>query len=119
MKLAAMLNKDFHTAAESLARQRISMPVAYKLKKIIDKINRELQNYDVLLNKAKEKHTNEQGEVDQAGFMKDLHELVNMEIPTDKIKLDDLQNTTLSVTDLAVLEPIIDGMEEQQETKVE
>lgn len=111
MKLAAMLSADFQSAIVSLGNERIPMPVAYKLKKIVKQINEELTNYNELLKKSQDSHTNAEGVVDQAAFMKDYMQLVNVEVEVEKIHVKDLQNTTLSLKDLLVLEPILDDSE--------
>lgn len=108
MKLAALLGQDFQNAIVALSNEKLPMPTAYKLKKIVKKINEELVNYNELLAKLQEQHKKEDGQVDQASFMKDYQELVNMEIETEKLEIKYLQNATLSTKDLVFLEPILD-----------
>lgn len=111
MKLAALLGIDFQNAIVALSNEKLPMPTAYKLKKIIKKVNEELVNYNELLAKLQEQHKDEEGKVDQAAFMKDYQELVNMDIETDKLEMKNLQNVTLSTKDLVFLEPILDDSE--------
>jgi len=108
MKLAALLGQDFQKAIVALSNEKLPMPTAYKLKKIVKKINEELTNYNELLANLQAQHKNEAGEVDQAAFMKDFQELVNMEVEIEKLEMKNLQNATLSTKDLVFLEPILD-----------
>ncbi len=112
-----MLNRNMHQAASLLAKARIPAVTAFRLKKIIDKINRELANYDDVLSKMQEKHKGEDGQVDQNAFMKDYQELVNIDVPMDKIPFAHLESANLSVEDLLALEPILDGLEDPEESK--
>jgi len=111
MKIAAMLNANMHEAAGLLTKARIPAVTAFRLKKIIDKINRELSNYNDVLTKMQEKHRRADGEVDQTAFMKDYQDLVNIDVPMDKIPFAHLENANMSVEDLVALEPIIEGLE--------
>lgn len=109
MKLAAMLNQEFQGALLALGNERVSMPTAYKLKKIVKVINDELTTYNELLTKIQQKHKPAEGEqVNQEAFMKDYLELVNMEIETPKIKLSELQNATITTKDLVILDPVLE-----------
>ena len=56
MKLAALLGQDFQNAIVALSNEKLPMPTAYKLKKIVKKINEELVNYNELLAKLQEQH---------------------------------------------------------------
>lgn len=108
MKLAAMLNQEFQNALLALGNERVSMPTAYKLKKIVKAINEELKTYNELLSNIQAKHKPAEGEeVNQEAFMKDYLELVNMEIETPKINLSELQNATITTKDLVILDPIL------------
>lgn len=110
MKLAAMLNQDFQNALLALGNERVSMPTAYRLKKIVKQINDELGTYNELLAKIQAKHkpAEEGAQVNQEAFMKDYLELVNMEIETPKIKLSELQNATITTKDLVILDPVLE-----------
>lgn len=112
MKIAAMLNENMQVAAENLMKARIPATSAFKLKKIIDQINGELANYNALLSKIQARNTNAAGEVDQQAFLKDYQELVNIDIPMDKIPVSHLDNANVSVDDIIALEPILDGLED-------
>lgn len=107
MKIAAMMNQDFQSALLALGNERVSMPVAYRIKKIVKRINEELQNYNSVLSDLQKKHKGEDGQVNQEAFMKDYVELVNMEIEMDKIKLSEIMHTTVSTKDLVLLDPIL------------
>jgi hypothetical protein len=116
MKLAAMLNQDFQNALLALGNEKVSMPTAYRLKKLVNQINQELGTYNELLAKIQDKHkpVEEGKEVDQQAFMKDYLELVNMEIETPKIKLSELQNVSLTTKDLVILDPVLQDDSEAQ-----
>lgn len=107
MKIAAMINQDFQAAVLALGNQRLAMPVAYKLKKILKRINEELTNYNELLGKLQETHKAQDGVVNQEAFMKDYIELVNMDVPVDQISIKDIEHVSISTKDLVVLEPIL------------
>lgn len=107
MKIAAMLNQEFHGALLALGKERVGMKTAYRIKKIADQINNELTNYNEMLTDLQKKHRNEAGEVDQAGFQKDFMELVNLEVEMPKINLSDLTDTSLTTRDLVILDPIL------------
>lgn len=115
MKLAAMLNQEFQNALLALGNEKVSMPTAYRLKKIVKLINEELGTYNEMLSKIQEKHKAEEGkEVDQQAFMKDYLELVNMEVETPKIKISELQNVTLTTKELVILDPVLEDDSEAQ-----
>lgn len=116
MKLAAMLNQEFQNALLALGNEKVSMPTAYKLKKLVKVINEELGTYNEMLEKIRTKHkpTEEGKETDQQAFMKDYLELVNMEIETPQIKLSELQNVSLTTKDLVILDPVIQDDSETQ-----
>lgn len=111
MKIAAMLNQDFQTAVLALGNQRLAMPVAYKLKKILKHLNEEISNYNEMLSKLQETHKGEDGKVNQETFMKDYVELVNMEVVVGKVAFKDIEHVSISTKDLVMLEPIIDDSE--------
>jgi hypothetical protein len=111
MKIAAMLNKDFQDSLIAVGQQRIDMVTAMKLKKIVKAINEEISNYNSILDDIKKRNTNEKGVVDQNGFQKEYVDLVNLEVDTGTIHIDKLANTTVSVKDLELLAPILEGLE--------
>lgn len=109
MRLAAMLNVDFQNALLALGNERVALPTAYKIKKVVKLINEELVTYNELFAKIQSRHKPAEGqEVDQEAFMKDYLELVNMEIETPKIKLSELQNATITTKDLVILDPVLE-----------
>jgi len=111
MKIAAMLNAEFQHSLIAVGQQRIDMATAMKLKKMVKRINEEIQNYNAVVNDIKNRNTNAEGVVDQEGFQKEYAELVNMEIDIGTVHIDKLASTTVSVKDLELLEPILEGLD--------
>lgn len=111
MKIAAMLNKDFQETLVAVGQQRIDAPTALTLKRILKKINEELSNYNAVLSDIQKRNTNEEGVVNQEAFAKEYGELVNMEVDMPKVHVDKLMGTQMSVKDLELMEPILEGLD--------
>jgi hypothetical protein len=111
MKIAQLLGKDFGDALVTLGQASLPMSAAYRIKKIVKRVNEELLNYNELLESARKKATDENGNVDNNAFMKSYSELVNIEVEIPTISISELSSLTLTAKDLMFLEPLIDDPE--------
>lgn len=124
MKILVVMNKDFRLSVEKLARQPVKLPVAYKLKAILKRINEEYAKFEEsrkeVIHKYGEKAEDGSLVVSSDGgvnispenvalFNKEIHELVGAEVDCGQVKLSDLgDEITLTTEDLMYLESIID-----------
>lgn len=123
MKLARLVDPNFHSALTKLSTQNLPVRVAFKLKGIVKTTNEEYAKYEEirneLLNKFGKKNedgslcTGEHNSVQFEGdnymlFAKELGELVSVELDIPTIKVSELgENITLNVLEIEQLEGLI------------
>lgn len=124
MRLSKLIDPRFKKVIISLQSAVIPLKGAYKLKGIVKSIDEELNKYEDLRKEALAKfgRKDDKGELvlDDKGnvqfdesemqdFMKELQDLVNLEVSIPKMSINDLgDNVSLSVEDLFLLEDIIE-----------
>lgn len=112
MKIAQLLSQDLTEALQTLGRQKLAMRTSYNIKKIVKRVNEELDNYNSLLNDARQRNSDAEGKVNEAAFLKDYQELVNLEVDIGiKIDIAEIMETQLSAKDLSFLEPFLNDPE--------
>ena len=123
MKLSELLDPKFQGKLKELMDKPLPMKAARKLKKVVDTVNKELEDYEELRKEALKKYgkLDKDGELksDENGqvqfkkdglkkFVKENNDLLQEEVKVEKIKLADLgSDLTISVSDLLVLGGII------------
>lgn len=117
MKLAQLLDDNFHMVLKELKAQKIPSKTAYALKGIDKRIEQELMKYEevrreLLLKYGKKDEANnliinDDKTVileDQTGFLMEMAELVSVDIDIGSIAIDSLgDKVELSVNDLTAL----------------
>lgn len=123
MKLARLVDPNFHKALEKLGKQDLPAKVAFRLKGIAKRTREESQKYEEVRQELLQKH----GKKDEGGalvlgdhhavqfdegkymeFAKDLAELVNEEVEISTIKLSDLgDNITMTLEEIEHLDGLV------------
>jgi len=122
MKLARIVDPKFQETLRKLNQERLSLKVAFKLKGISKKVDDELNKYNELRITALEKF----GDRDENGnlvlledgsvqllkntdnFVKELNDLLNLEIELDTIDINSLDNDLkMSVEELMYLDGLL------------
>jgi len=123
MKLARLLDDNLHLALAKLNAQTLPLKTAFALKGIQKKMQEELVKYEECRKEALQKY----GKKDEAGnlvlgennsvtfddeqrmeFIKELNELVNIEIEVGKISVDALGDAKISVEELMSLDGLVE-----------
>ena len=122
MKLARLVDPNFHSALTKLSTQNLPVRIAFRLKGIVKTTNEEFSKYEEIRNDLLKKHgkKNEDGSLaienqnvqfegnSYMEFAKELQELVNVELDIPTIKVSELgENITLSVLELDQLEGLL------------
>jgi hypothetical protein len=123
MKLARIVDPKFQAALRKLNQEQLPLKVAFKLKGISKRVEEELQKYNDLrveaLNKFGQKDSDgnlvlSENQVvqfsDEAaqGFVKEMNELLNLEVALDTISINDLSdNIKMTVEELVYLEDLL------------
>lgn len=123
MKLARLLDEELHNALSKLKTQKIPVMTAYALRGIQKRIDEELDKYDEVRKELLTKYGKKDAEgklvlgekkevivegVEREEFIRELTELVNIEINVGTVKVADLGNVEISVDDLAQLDGLIE-----------
>ena len=117
MKLTVKELLDLKPGLEKLIAQDLPVKVAYKVSKILKKLQSEYELFDsrkmVLFEKYGEKKEDGNVQVKNehiAAFNKDFGEMVEIEIEADisKIKVEDLEGATMSSIDMVNLGVLIE-----------
>lgn len=122
MKLARIVDPKFQETLRKLNQERLSLKVAFKLKGISKKVDDELNKYNELritvLEKFGDRDENgnlvllEDGSVqllkNTDNFVKELNDLLNLEIELDTIDINSLDNDLkMSVEELMYLDGLL------------
>lgn len=122
MKLARIVDPKFQETLRKLNQERLSLKVAFKLKGISKKVDDELNKYNELRITALEKFGDrdafgnlvllEDGSVqllkNTDNFVKELNDLLNLEIELDTIDINSLDNDLkMSVEELMHLDGLL------------
>ena len=124
MKLSKLTDPQFQVALRKLASQELPLKGAFAIKGIVKKANEELVKYDEVRNEALQRlgtknedgslSKNESGSVDLSEenmqlFVKELGEMLSMEIHIGSLKASDLgDKINLSANDLMALDVLIE-----------
>lgn len=124
MKLAKIIDPRFTNSFKKLTAEALPLKTAFKLKDTAKKIEEAFTKYEelrkVAINKYGKKDDKDTLVMDENGnvefaddqmelFIKELQELVNVEVEVAKIKIDDLgDGLKLSAEELMFLEDLFD-----------
>lgn len=122
MKLSTIINSNFTNAMSKIIRNDLPIKTAFKLKKIVSKLNEETARY----NEVRQEYIKRYAELDSSGevisengiavfkdeesknkFYSDLQDLLNMNIEVDKLSINELGNISVSAADLLALEDLL------------
>ena len=122
MKLVRITDDKFHAALNKLATKPLPLRTAFKLKGISKVVREEYLKYEDVRKEALQKHAlkNEDGSIkvddrqnaqfDEAGikdFVREINELNSVEISVPTVKVSELGNIDITLTDVELLDGII------------
>lgn len=122
MKLARLLDENLHSALKRLGGQQLPLKAAFALKGINKKIHEELAKYEETRKEALQKYGNRdengelvvspEGNVDLAeahkmNFVKELNELLNLDVDVGSVSVDSFGEAKLSAEDMMALDGLI------------
>ena len=118
MKIAQIVNPDFHIVLQKLATKELPAKTAFKLRSIIKLVNDEFKKHEEIRGEVLQKYgkkdengnliTNETNNVqfneeDIAEFIKEIDYLMKKEVNVPTIKLSELSEVSLSTQDVDLL----------------
>ena len=126
MKIKSLVNPQFFHSLNKLVHSDLQVSLAWKLKGLVKYLDENKVSYEEMRKELLKKHgeldesgelkTQENGQVvfkddkSRDGFIKDHEALLDQDLEIAlKINISDIGNIKLSVSDLLVLEDIIDG----------
>lgn len=123
MKLARLIDPNFHSALDKLAAESLPLKLAFRLKGIVKTVREQFANYEEVRKAALTRHgrKNEDGsfvmdehnnvlfEQDKlAEFAKEINELVNMDIELPTISVSELgDKISLNLQEIEMLDGLI------------